>query len=378
MPDTSLDLRQIIAKEIKHRGPVTFARYMDLCLYHPQHGYYNTARTPLGKDGDYYTSVHLGSAFGRCMARQMEEMWRKLGEPEPFFIIEYGAGDGHLAQDVLANLQGLTEICQYRIIEKSCHLRSVQEQRLSGFDQVRWVNEIKEISGEKAPVVGCVFSNELVDAFPVHRVVMASEGLKELYVTVVEERFQYLEGTLSTGDIARHLSRHGIELVDGQVAEINLAAAGWLEEVAFGLDRGYILTVDYGDLSRILYDHNIYPAGTLSCYRQHSRTDDPLIYPGEQDITAHVDFSALQEWGAELGLANLGLVPQRDFLIGNGILESLETGEEWSQRRFQELSAIKSLILPGGMGDQFKVLLQSKGLDGEGAAAELSGLKKLY
>ena len=166
--------------------------------------------------------------------------------------------------------------------------------------------------------------------------------------------------------------------MDGQVAEINLAAAGWLKGVTLGLDRGYILTIDYGDLSRILYDHNIYPAGTLSCYRQHSRTDDPLIYPGEQDITAHVDFSALQEWGAELGLANLGLVPQRDFLIGNGILESLETGEEWSQRRFQELSAIKSLILPGGMGDQFKVLLQSKGLDGEGAAAELSGLKKLY
>ena len=291
--------------------------------------YYSSARNPIGTDGDFYTSSDLDPIFGNLLATQFQE-W--AGEFENFTIVELGAGKGLLARDIL-------ERCRfpYFILERSPAMRDRQRELLRGYD-VQWIDRLPP------SVTGCIFSNEFFDALPVHRVVRRGGVLKEIYVT---EDFEEVEGLLQV--------EIDIPLAEGQVTEVSLEARRWIRDIAASLDRGYHLAVDYGYLRDEYYAQ---PHGTLMCYWHHQATENPYIRIGEQDMTAHVNFSDLMD---EPSLETTLFTTQMDYLIRRGILDEIQrlatAGDAASMQR---LLKVKKLILPGTMGERFKVLIQRK------------------
>lgn len=352
-------MQNIMMETIAREGPITFCRFMQLALYHPQGGYYFQPRQLIGREGDFYTSVHVDAVFGQTLAVQLAEMAGLLG-PGPVSLVEYGAGRGYLAVDILACLSReypqIFSRLQYTIIEISPALRREQQLLLAsqGFsgDRVRWADHLGQLD---RPLVGCIFSNELVDAFPVHLVEQSGGALREVYVRAEAGDFQEELGPLSTPALAEYFRRLGVQLREGQRAEVNLAAADWIGEAGRCLDRGFVLTIDYGYESTLLY-HPARDRGTLLCYHQHQTVEDPYQEVGLQDITAHVNFSALQLWGGEAGLTTTGFTSQMRFLFGLGI-----AGRIGGDR--QKAAAVQQLCSPEGMGGIFKVLIQHKGLD---------------
>lgn len=377
-------LRQQIAIAPQQR--ITFADYMDAVLYHPEHGYYSRG-AKLGAPGDFATSAHLSADFGEMLAVQIAQMWENLDRPQPFHLLEMGAGQGILAVDVLRYLKRhhpeLFAAIAYTIVETSPALRQ-QQQQIRGAN-LRWCDwtELADAS-----VVGCCFSNELVDAFPVHRLVWQGGQWREVYVrldegvregddasaTLAHPGFCEELGNLSTPELARYFEFIGIDpatLPDGYRTEVNLRALSWLETVAAKLQRGYLLTVDYGYEARRYYSP-MRSAGTLQCYRQHRYHDDPYAFVGEQDITAHVDFTALQRQGDRCGLDTAGFVPQGLFLMALGLGDRMATlgqsdrpatGED-VLAVMQRRDVLHSLVDPRGLGG-FGVLVQQKGVAGD-------------
>lgn len=360
-----------IVEEIRRSGPIPFARFMELVLYHPTFGYYmrSDERLPIGYAGDYYTSTDLHPLLAKALARQVRQIDDVLDHTDPLTVIEMGGGTGVLARDFLTECAGtprFSERLRYVLIERSPAMRRLQEHHLAawtGTNRVSWLGGIDEL--QTGSVQGVLFSNELVDAFPVHAIRMkhgeAQELYEELYVDWEEGTFQEHWGRLSTPELAaylRDLASCGIVLADGYRTEINLEALRWMRSVARVLGRGVVITIDYGHTARDRYGPER-RTGTLLCYHRHSVSDEPLARVGQQDMTAHVDFTSLATAGKEAGLEITGFTNQMSFLIGLGIEGMLQSLDP-------ESAAYKSaaqLLRPAGMGGTFKVLIQHKGME---------------
>ncbi len=358
-----------LANELRERiaasGGLPFAEFMAACLYHPQYGYYMTSRQRVGKQGDFFTSSSVHALFGRLVARQLAQMATLLGE-NPFEIVEQGAGEGHLALDILDTLATespeLYARVRYVLVEVGPESRNRQARTLAAHAaRISWC-----AADAWSITSGCFLSNELVDAFPVHVVDKQAGRLRELFVADAGDG-SFVESWRepSTPSLEEHCRWLGVSPVEGNRAEINLAAPVWMRRVGTQISRGFVVTIDYGYPARELYALHRRD-GTLLCYRQHRADDDPYTQVGEKDITSHVDFTALQLAGADVGLSTLWFGEQYRFLLGLGFFEELlrlqeACGDEREARALR--LTLKNLILPEqGMGDTFKVLVQGKGV----------------
>ncbi len=370
------ELEKLIRERIVNKGPMTFEDFMEMALYHPGLGYYTSPSTEIGRSGDFYTSPHLHPIFGAMLGRQAEEMWEIMGRPSKFSFVEAGGGRGWLAKDILDHLRGkpIYDCLSYTLAELNLSMRERQENLLKEHaPKVDWIRNLNEIK----PVTGLILTNELLDAFPVHLVEMR-EGLKEIYVILDGERLSEASMKPSTMAIAGYFEEFGISLPEGYRTEVNLRVRSWLGEAAGILKEGFILTIDYGYPVEELYTPER-DRGTLLCYHKHQVNEYPLQRIGEQDITAHINFSALKEWGEALGLKNIGFTRQGPYLVALGIDELLSELLESSSDYRSELSRVKGLIMPDRMGDTHKILIQYKGtsnpaLRGFGIKNQLSTL----
>jgi SAM-dependent MidA family methyltransferase len=364
--EESVELKAEIVALIEEQGAISFARYMELCLYHPQHGYYNRSRTRIGRQGDFFTSSSVHSLFGSLIARQVVQLWQLMGEG-PFTLIEQGAGEGYLCLDLLdalaAEAPELYARLEYVLVELSPDHRSRQRQRLAthvAAGRVSWCefSELETFSG-------CFLSNELVDAFPVHLVEKKDGELQEVMVNQVDGVFVEELGPLTDSRLGDYFDLVQQPLVEGNRAEVNLASLAWIGQVSEKMERGALLTIDYGyPAAELLAPWR--RAGTLLCYHRHQSSDNPYQHIGCQDMTAHVNFTLLEKVAAAQGFETLYFGEQYRFLMGLGFLEELIRLQalETDPKRAQALRmTLKNLILPdGGMGESFKVLLQGKGL----------------
>ena len=370
----------MIADIVRERGPITVAAFMELALYHPEFGYYARAARRSGRAGDFFTSVDVGPLFGELLAVQIAEMAATLQSRDSSFdLVEAGAGSGRLAADVLAAWRrtdpDLLQRVRLSLVETSRAARSAQAETLHGiFDgQFAW--------SESAPdgIEGVVFANELLDAFPVHQVVMRKDGLKEVYVSYGADhrsadyrradllgppsppQLTIVEGPLSTPALAEYLARLRVQLEPGWRVEINLRAVEWVRDIARRLRRGFVLLIDYGHEARDLYSAS-HSAGTLTTFTRHTSgtpaADDSvpawLEHPGDQDITAHVDFTSVRAAAEAEGLTTIGFLDQTYFILG--LLDTNRTPD------FRERLALKTLLMPGGLGSTMKVLIFGKGV----------------
>ncbi len=378
--EDSIVLTDILRNKILTSGKITFSDFMTTVLYHPAYGYYFSKKIKIGKRGDYYTSSSVHPIFGELICKQLEEMWRITGGKE-FAIVEMGAGDGTLCHDILKcakrECPAFYEFLRYLIVEENTSMKEVQRKRLheNGLvnNQVLWSDYSDPLFNKG--VTGCFLSNELVDAFPVHIVEKRGGELKEVYVDFHEDTFTEVVDSPTLPEIGRYFDRLGIALEEGQRAEVNLKAIEWMRWVARSLKKGFVITIDYGYPAEELYAP-YRRDGTLLCYYKHKVVKDPFIDLGEQDMTAHVNFTALMMTGEEEGLKTAGMTDQMHFLFGLGIGERIEAiglNRPAGSEALQERLTIKNLIMPGRMGNIFKVLIQYKGL---AEIPELSGLKK--
>lgn len=346
-------LSDILIQKIKSEGPLSFHDFMETALYYPSLGYYDTAQNRIGARGDYYTSPVLSSLFGNMIGRQLEEMWHILAK-KPFTIIEYGAGTGALCYDVLSYLKknhALYADVRYCIIERSETMRAIEKSNLK--EKVFWYDSIEEIS----EINGCVLSNELLDNFPVHKVIMKDE-LMEIFVDYQNEFIEVLQP--ANEDLKNYLKEQNIVLPKDYTTEINLKAISWIEDIAVSLKTGFVLTIDYGFSAGELYSSKR-SAGTLVCYKNHEINDDPFSDIGSQDITAHVNFTALNHWGKKYGLEYTGFTTQDHFLRSLGLINYLRQLEIENTADSKNLiGQIQKLLVD--MGSKFKVLIQQKGI----------------
>lgn len=382
----SQPLLKIIHEKITHSAQqkITFAEYMNTVLYHPIYGYYCADGVKIGSQGDFFTASSLGSDFGEMLARQVIEIWQHLSYPNPFILIEMGAGSGQLASDILQTIEKekpeLLKKLHYWIIETSESLIQQQKKQLNEWQKtinLQWKTwaEIPDNS-----LIGCLFSNELVDAFPVHRIKIEKEKLQEIYVTISENKIEEITGELSTPSIIDYFQLIKLDFPspaypDSYETEVNLSALDWLKTIARKLHRGYLITIDYGYPAPKYYHPQRYQ-GTLNCYYQHRHHHNPYVNLGYQDITAHVDFTALECQGELSGLKKVGLTQQGLFLMALGLGEKFK---ELSQGKFDLQTILHcrdqlhQLINPTGLGG-FTVLVQSKGLTPEEKGKLLTGL----
>lgn len=363
---------EYIKQLIRSEGRITFARFMDIALYHPEFGYYSVDRPKIGKTGDYYTSSDVHPFMGQALGSQLMEMWNILGKGD-FCALEMGAGKGLMALDIMEyikeNLPEFYECLTYIIIEKSPSFKIKQFELLTKRfkEKVQWLDSLSCFNDSKG-FTGCVISNELVDALPFHRVCQDGNELKELYVAIDQERFAEQTGDLSTDRLINYIKRLQISLADGMKTEINLEAMDWIKNVASILQKGFVITIDYG-LPAYLYYAPSRNRGTFLCYYRHSTNEEPFARIGEQDITAHVEFTSLALEGIVYGLDPLAYTDTSMFLVsyGKDILEK-EMGRIQSLsniKAFKTSAAIKNLIHPEGIGGTLKVLIQGKDVDKE-------------
>ena len=364
------ELRKILLDRIGEQGKITFAEFMAGCLYEPGLGYYTSPGKKVGAEGDFYTSSNVHQVFGRLIAREIHRMWQTMEEPAEFDLVEAGAGNGRLAADVMNALSELDPrfyaAVTCRLIEAEPSLRELQRKMLNAhLHKVVW-SEPADLASGRLSFSGCLYSNELIDSFPVHLVEMTAAGLKEVYVTASDENFGEIMSEPSSPELAAYLERLGITLHPGQRAEINLAAPDWLKSAAAALGRGFVMTIDYGFSATELYAPHR-KNGSLLCYYRHTIEENPYLRVGQQDITSHVDFTTLITVGKQVGLETVWFGEQYRFLMGAGIMEemmSLEKSAMTESERLKNRLGLKKLMLPdGGMGDTFKVLIQSKGVD---------------
>jgi len=372
---TQTPLGKILVARIRERGPITFAGYMAECLYHPQHGYYSRAECK--RFADYYTSVDVHPIFGRLLARQLAEMWERCGRPAEFIVVEAGAGVGRLAAHILdfaaREFPGFYSALRYIAVEQSAARRAAHASALAAH-----IAAGRACSAADLPAsipVGCIFSNELLDALPVHRLLCEHGELREIYVGLNGQSLCDQVGPLSSPLLEEYFSEQEIVLLEGQQAEASLAAAAWMENAAQCLGRGFILSIDYGREARELYDER-HLRGTLLAYTRHRAGEDFYAAPGEQDLTAHINFTALDRAAARGGFSRAGLVSQSSFLLSlgraNEFADLYDEGQSETERIRSRL-LLKTLIFPEGMGEQFSVLIHSKGV----SDASLTGLAPL-
>jgi SAM-dependent MidA family methyltransferase len=360
-------LKDVIRSRIDAEGAITFEQFMAAALYHPQHGYYNSQGEKIGRQGDYMTSPAVHPIFGQLVGRQLWQMWDLVGRPPAFDVLEAGAGDGLLCRDVLRWAQrqapDFLATLRYRLRETSGEMAQRQRRNLEPLGPASGHARWEDATAHLEPVDGCVLSNELIDSFPVHRVVMEKGEPREIYVTWHEGRFQEEIGRLSSPALAAYFEALGLRPGEGCRAEVNLAAVEWMTQVAAALGRGFVMTFDYGYEAEELYA----PwrrDGTLLCFYRHSASGDPYARVGRQDMTSHVDFSTLIRTGEERRLTLVGLTTQERFLTALGIGSALaqpEGTEVRLEEYYARRRAVTELTDPAGLG-RVKVLLQEKGV----------------
>lgn len=347
---------------------IRFEHYMSLCLYHETYGYYRTRRKKIGREGDFYTSSYVGTGMGACLAAFMLSCWS--GHPgsltDPLHVVEWGGGEGRLAAHTLDALKKadkkLYQRVQYTMIETSAYHRSIQKSTLAPHEnRLRFMTEEEWLAAAPHPG-STVLANELLDAFPVYRLRCNQGTLQESWVTWDTQAQSFAERWMPLCDpqVHAYLQQAGVKLAEGQVVEVNLAGPAWLERIAGALPRGRIILIDYGDTADELYaPHRM--RGSLMCYRRHQAHDNFLLFPGEQDITCHVDFSACLRTLEEAGYQTR-FMTQREFMVGHGILDRLQnhTSRDPFSPEARQNRAIRQLLLSGGMGERFKVVIAAK------------------
>jgi len=366
-----------LRRRIRERGSIPFDEFMDAALYAPHGGYYERGAAVLGRAGDFYTASDASSAFGEMLAEQIAECQGYCG-PGSFDIVELGAGKGTLAADLLGRLLArhgaLYRRLNYWIVEKSAAMRSSQRDVLSGRaleGKIRWADSIEQV--RPGGVVGCVLANELYDALPVKLVTRRDGRLHERGVGIdaATGGLCFTDAPAEDPALLAYAEAYGLAPVEGSVAEAGLAAQELARRVARALRRGFALVIDYGDRAERLYDPAVRPAGTLMAYHRHRASEDPFVRVGAQDLTAHVNFSALEDASAREGLQTLGLTTQHRFLIALGLADRIaELSSSSAPADVRRRLAMMSLIHPEGMGGIFRVLVQGKGV----ASVSLRGL----
>lgn len=359
-----MSLREKLEREIREHGPIPFSRYMELCLYDPELGYYSRNAEQFGKAGDFYTSSDVHAVFGRLIARQFEEMWRALDSPQQIEILELGPGRGLFAQDVLdwskKKFPDFFNALSYSLAERSQSLQARLRQKLSDL-----------VESGKASIVGgtlsralspevplIIFANEFFDALPVE--VLSSQG--ELRIDIRERRLQET-WCQPPPDAIEFLDRYGVHPEAGERIEVPLLSQDYLAQGARLIRRGFLLIIDYGYTreQQLAGRHR----GTIAAVRQHSVSANPYEAPGEQDITAHVNFTALGSVAEKNGLQVQPLLTQSQFLMGIGQQNQFcDAFEECRlpQERAKIALQLKHLVAPAGIGESFHVLLASKGV----------------
>jgi SAM-dependent MidA family methyltransferase len=374
----SLPLVAFIRDHLQRHGPVPFPWFMEQALYHPEYGYYTSTRLRIGRQGDYYTNVTVGHLYGQLLASQLIEMWKLLGSPSRFTIVEEGAEDGQLAMDILSAIKEesleAAECVRYTILEPIPGKRLQQKARFEPalLQRVTWLAELSELQG----VTGAFISNELVDAMPVHIVVYRNDEWSELLVDISGEEFGFVPAKIEAPELLQALDKLPLPAASPYRTEVNLAATRWIREVGTRLEKGFVLIVDYG-FPRDEYYRGERTEGTLSCYSRHRRSYNPLERPGEIDITAHVDFTALAEAAAKVSLELAGYADQHHFMVGAAesrllALEKAVETEGLTPARAAFLGPYRTLMHPGNMGMAFKFLLLTKGV---AERPQLSGFK---
>lgn len=364
-------LLEVIKEEIRESGPISFRRFVELSLFHPEHGYYSSGKARIGKKGDFYTAPSVHRSFGETISRFLAEASLLL-EGESFTVVEFGASGGQLALDILEALsRNHPEIyskTDYVMIEASPVAVLAAKEGLKGQrERVRWVDDLREIG--KGGFCGVVIANEFLDSLPFHRLRSDGEEIREVFLSLssgeIEEVLRDPEAEGIYGFSKRYLEGYA----QGEEAEACLLAGKWLAEVGRTLQKGFVLCIDYGHLAPELYSPGR-RKGTFRCFYQHELSSDPYMRVGEQDITADVNFSELMRVGDTLGLSTVKYTTQGQFLVDWGILEIFKTYDKPQNQR--DRLAAKTLFMPEFMGRKFKVLLQSKNLSLE----ELAGLDK--
>jgi SAM-dependent MidA family methyltransferase len=354
-------LQRQIAREIATQGgAIPFSRFMELALYAPNLGYYSGGAAKLGRDGDFTTAPEISPLFGATLARAAAAIMAQTGPN----IIEFGAGTGKLAHDVLLALDAMgVALESYTIIELSGELRARQQEALKAFPQVRW------LSGFPDTFQGAVLANEVLDAMPVELVVKEGGRWRRQMVTIDEGRFAFEQGELDAAlleQVAQQIPDED-QLQDGYLTEVHPVACGFMRSLAAMLtapdSRGAAILVDYGFPAREFY-FDERSGGTLMCHYRHHAHPDPFYMPGLQDITAHVDFTAMALSAQDAGLDVLGYMSQAAFLLACGIGELLlQTDPEDTLRYLPQSKAVQKLVSPAEMGELFKVLLVGHGVE---------------
>lgn len=376
-------LREIIAAMIRRDGPMPFERFMDLALYHPQHGYYASGLARQGKRGDYYTSPTVSPVFGHLIAKQLAEMWDVLGRPQPFWVVEFGAGARpYLAEDILTHVNQVqppfAEAIRYAAIEAasiqsglamhsahSAELNNSVECVVAGIPKGEKRPRLGQLNDlPPRPFVGCVLSNEFVDSLPVARIRRVSREWQEICISA---EWKEVTRPISSEELKREVASLPLSATADYTTEVHLAAARWIRQVAQRLERGFVLTIDYG-LTEDAYYASERLDGTLRCFCKHTVNNQPLERIGQQDITADVNFSALARHGRTAGLEVCGLTDQTNFLLGIGEAEI----SRWIESDPPKARAALALLHPEGLGAAFKVLIQHKNAPG----ISLSGLSR--
>lgn len=357
-------LFDIIKEEIRESGPISFRRFVELSLFHPQHGYYSSGKARIGKKGDFYTSPSVHRSFGETISRFLAEASLLL-EGEKFTIVEFGASNGQLAFDILGALRenhpDLYARTDYVISEISSVARQAAKKTLEGHrERVRWTDDLRKI--ERDGFCGVVIANEFLDSLPFHRLKLHGGETREVFLSLRDGEIEEVLRDPETEGLYEFSKRYLDEYVQGEEAEACLLAGKWLAEVGAALQKGFILSIDYGSLAPELYSPGR-RKGTYRCFYRHELSSNPYIRVGEQDITADVNFSELIRIGDTLGLSTIKYATQGQFLVDWGILEIFKTYDK-PQNQGDRLAA-KTLFMPEFMGRRFKVLLQSKGFQPE-------------
>jgi len=359
-------LQQAIQNNLKSAIP--FYEFMNLCLYHEEYGYYRSSAIKIGPEGDFYTSSSIGTIMGETLADYVVKTWDTQYEKiVPLTIVEWGGGNGRLAVHLLDQLQCISSELygelRYIMIESSPYHQQLQVGALGHHaNQVNWMTEE---AWHKSPAQGITIhlANELLDAFAVHRIRLKEEQLEENWVSwdAIQGEFNEQWYPLENSDIQVYLEEEGIKLSEGQIAEINLHSKQWIARLAQQLERGQLIAIDYGDVAEEIYaQHRM--LGTLMCYRKHQALDAPYEYVGEQDITAHVNFTACKHAAERAGLQVDKLVTQRQFLVDQGILGKLQDtfGLDPFSAVAKRNRAIRQLLISDNMSELFKVFIAHK------------------
>jgi SAM-dependent MidA family methyltransferase len=358
---TALEAKLLV--QLKRHGPMTFADFMRAALYDPELGYYNTERPKIGPSGDYYTSSNSHPLFAALLARAFLQMLAQLGH---FNLVEMGAGTGQLAHHILQAMArehgDIFSRLSYFLIETSPAMARIERSLLERFgEHVAWCRLSDfdpKFGGE--PIEGVFFSNELVDAMPAHRVRIARGRMQELYIDMAGDRLTMTWGEPSTEKLSQYLQKVGAQPVEGQILEINLEAIDWLAALGRAIKRGFLVTIDYGDLTAQLYGPDR-RAGTLRSFYRHRITDSPLERIGEQDITTSVNFTALIEYGRDFGFEVVSFESLYSFLARMGLAEQVAALDSLAGNSIEDIKdrlALKGLLVPGGITHNFRVLIQ--------------------